>query len=119
MLKKVFNPEDCPLHPGEILREEFLPALEMSRSAFARHIGISPRTLSELLGGQRIITFDLAQRLGCALGTGARYWLGLQAQYDFWRAEQPGPIGIRPVAWRKSRAEVDRSSANAWKVQHG
>ena len=100
MLKKVFESEYVPPHPGEILREDYLPSIAMTRAALARHLGISRRMLGDLLNERRPISFDLAQRLGGALGTGTRYWIGLQAQHDVWLAERSDAPRILPVAWR-------------------
>ena len=101
MLKKVIDPEFSPPHPGEILREDFLPSIAMSRAALSRHLGISSRTLNEVLAERRPVTFAMAQKLGGALGTGVRYWIGLQAQYDIWLCERGEPPRILPVKWRK------------------
>jgi addiction module HigA family antidote len=98
------DPNCAPSHPGEILREDILPRLAVSRTALARHLDISRRTLSEILAERRPVTFEIAQRLGAALGTGTRFWLSLQAQYDFWRAHEAEPARIAPVAWRNKRA---------------
>ncbi len=100
MLKKVIDPEYSPPHPGEILREDFLPSIAMSRAALARHLGISVRTLNEVLAERRPVTFAMAQKLGGALGTGIRYWIGLQAQHDIWLSERGEPPRILPVKWR-------------------
>jgi addiction module HigA family antidote len=95
--------DQAPPHPGEILREDILPALAMSRAALARHLGISIGRLSSLLAEGRPVTLDLAVRLGAALGHGSRYWLGLQVQHDIWRAEQAMPASVTPVRWPPRR----------------
>ena len=104
MLKPTCDPDYAPPHPGEILREDILPRLAMSRSALASHLGMSRRTLAALLDERRPITFEIAQRLGAALGSGTRYWLGLQAQHDIWRAGNAAPMTLAPVAWQDGRA---------------
>ena len=81
-------PARKPAHPGETLREDVLPALGMSRAAFARHLQISRNTLYKLLNEQQPVTLDLALRLGKALGNGPRFWLALQMQHDAWLAER-------------------------------
>lgn len=96
---KTFTDRDlAPPHPGEILREDILPHVALSRGDFARHLGISRRLLADLLAEKHAVTLDLAVRLGTALGQGARYWLGLQAQHDFWAAGQ-AEAAIRPIRW--------------------
>lgn len=79
-----------PAHPGEFLREDVLTALDMSKSAFADHLGISRQTLYSVLNGEQRVGVDLACRLGRALGNGARFWLTLQMQYDIWQYDQKG-----------------------------
>lgn len=91
-----------PPHPGEILREDIVPLIAMSKRELARHLAISPRVLSELLAEKRAVTLELALKLGAALGQGARYWLGLQAQHDVWRAAQPDAVpAVAPLSWGK------------------
>jgi len=71
-----------PMHPGEVLREEFLVPLKMSPGALARACGL-PRTRIERIAGEQTgITADTALRLGKALGTTAQLWLNLQTDYD-------------------------------------
>ncbi len=92
-------PRRTPPHPGEILREDLLPALGMSRACFARHIGISVGRLAALLAERVPVTLDLALRLGAAFGHGTRYWLGLQVQHDIWCAERAVRVPVKPVEW--------------------
>ncbi|MCL6692835.1 HigA family addiction module antitoxin [Pseudomonas sp. R3.Fl] len=81
-----------PPHPGETLREDVLPALDISVTELARRLGFARETLSRVLHGRAPISPDLAVRLELAgIGT-ARTWLGVQADYDIWQArhrEQP------------------------------
>jgi addiction module HigA family antidote len=77
-----------PLHPGEILREEFLVPLGLSAGALAKAMGV-PRTRVERIAGESIgITADTALRLSRALGTSAQLWLNLQNRYDMETAER-------------------------------
>ena len=71
-----------PIHPGEILLEEFLEPLGISQYRVARTIGVSPRRINEIVHGKRGITPDTALRLSRALGTSERFWLNLQNRYD-------------------------------------
>ena len=101
MFRSATHADAGPPHPGEILREDILPLLALSRRELARHLSISPRVLSEVLSERRAVTLDLAMRLGAALGQGARYWLGLQAQHDVWRASLAEAAPVQPIAWGK------------------
>jgi len=70
------------VHPGEVLKEEFLVPLEISQNALARAMGVPPRRINEIVLGKRGVSADTAVRLAAALGTSERFWLGLQADYD-------------------------------------
>ena len=70
------------VHPGEVLREEFLAPLGLSQNALARHLGVPPRRINEIVLEQRAISPDTALRLARYFGTSERFWLGLQADYD-------------------------------------
>jgi addiction module HigA family antidote len=106
MFKNHFDDLDrAPLHPGEVLREDVLPHIEMSRSDLARHLGISTDTIADLIAERRPVTLDLARRLGIAFGQGAHYWLGLQAQHDQWLATAPVDVAVRPITWKKRRRD--------------
>jgi addiction module HigA family antidote len=89
--------ETKPPHPGEIIREELLPRLGITAAELAEHLGIAPRLIEAILAERRPIKLNLAQRLGVALGTGARYWLALQMQHDVWMAERTAPIVLAPI----------------------
>src|SRR5215211_3689464 len=71
-----------PVHPGEILREEFLGPLGISQSRLARQTSVPPRRIHEIVRGSRAITADTALRLARYFGTSERFWLNLQARYD-------------------------------------
>ncbi|MEX0819135.1 MAG: HigA family addiction module antitoxin [Pirellulaceae bacterium] len=71
-----------PLHPGEVLLEEFLVSLELSQNALARGIGVPPRRINEIVHGARRMTADTALRLGRFFGTSPEFWLGLQMDYE-------------------------------------
>lgn len=72
----------APLHPGEILLEEFLVPMEVSQYRLAKDISVSPRRINEIVHGQRSITADTALRLSRYFGTSERFWLNLQTVYD-------------------------------------
>jgi addiction module HigA family antidote len=71
-----------PVHPGEILLEEFLKPLGMSQHRLAKEISVPPRRINEIVHGTRAITADTALRLGRFFGTTAELWMNLQAGYD-------------------------------------
>lgn len=71
-----------PIHPGEILREEFMKPLGLSQNALARALQIPPRRVNEIVQEQRAITADTALRLARYFGTSAEFWTGLQADYE-------------------------------------
>jgi antitoxin HigA-1 len=73
-----------PTHPGEILREDVLPETGLSQGEFARLIGVSRRTVNEILQEKRPVTVDTAHRLARALNTSPDVWLGLQQDVDLW-----------------------------------
>ncbi|HYD66302.1 HigA family addiction module antitoxin [Azospirillum sp.] len=72
----------APIHPGEILREEFLDPMGISAYRLAKDIGVPLTRITAILDGQRSITADTALRLSHYFGTGERFWINLQANYD-------------------------------------
>jgi addiction module HigA family antidote len=70
------------IHPGEILQEEFLKPLNITAYRLSKDIGIPQTRTSEILKGKRSITADTALRLSCYFGNSAKFWLGLQNDYD-------------------------------------
>ncbi len=76
------------IHPGEVLKEEFLDPLGISQYKLAKTIGVQPIRIGEICAGRRSITADTALRLARALGTSPGFWLGLQADYDTEEAER-------------------------------
>ncbi len=71
-----------PTHPGEILREDVLPALDITKTRFAELLHVSRQTLYDLLGEKQPVTPQMALRLGRLLGNGPEIWLRLQGAYD-------------------------------------
>ncbi|CBE68544.1 MAG: HigA family addiction module antidote protein [Candidatus Methylomirabilis oxygeniifera] len=72
----------APVHPGEVLDEEFLKPLSLSQHRLALDIGVDPRRINEIVLGKRGITANTALRLGRYFQTSPEFWLALQAQYD-------------------------------------
>jgi addiction module HigA family antidote len=77
-----------PIHPGEILREDFLLRLEISANVLAKEIGVPANRISAIVAGERGVTADTALRLAKALGTTPEFWLSLQQTYELRLAEQ-------------------------------
>jgi len=71
-----------PIHPGEILQEEFLTPLGISQYRLAKDTSVPPRRINEIVHGQRSISADTALRLSRYFGTSERFWVNLQARYD-------------------------------------
>lgn len=71
-----------PIHPGEVLHEEFLKSLGVSQYRLATDIRVPPRRINEIVLGKRGITADTALRLGRYFGTSPQFWMNLQARYD-------------------------------------
>jgi len=78
MAKKLMD----PIHPGEILMEEFLEPLGISQYRLAKDISVPPPRINEIVHGKRSITADTALRLARFFGTTDRFWLNLQVRYD-------------------------------------
>ena len=76
-----------PIHPGEILLEEFLRPMDISQYRLAKDISVPQRRISEITQGKRSITADTALRLGRFFGMEAQFWLNLQSRYDLLNTE--------------------------------
>jgi len=72
----------APVHPGEILLEDFLVPLGLTQYALARGLSVPPRRINEIVLGKRAVSADTALRLGRFFGTSERFWLNLQTIYD-------------------------------------
>lgn len=77
-----------PSHPGEILREDVLPALNLSVAEAARQLRVSRQTLHRVLSGRSGVSAEMAVRLGKFCGNGPGLWLRMQQAHDLWHAEQ-------------------------------
>ena len=77
-----------PIHPGEIVREDVLPALGLSVSEAARRLGVSRQQLHRILACTHPITTEMALRIGRLAGNGPGLWLRMQQAYDLWHVEQ-------------------------------
>ncbi|MCH7610994.1 MAG: HigA family addiction module antidote protein [Chloroflexi bacterium] len=74
-----------PIHPGEILLEEFLKPMGITQYRLAKDVSVDPRRINEIVHGKRSISADTALRLGRYFGTSARFWVNLQSHYDLER----------------------------------
>ena len=93
------NPNRRPTHPGSILREDVLPALDMSQTEFAKLLDVSRVTVSELLLEKRALTADMAVRIATLFKTTPESWLRMQEDLDLWAiAQQPEKLAaIKPL----------------------
>ena len=77
-----------PAHPGELLREDVLPAANLSKAAMARALGVTRQTVYALLEERQSVTPAMALRLGKLFGNGPTLWLNMQQAYDLWATER-------------------------------
>ncbi len=92
--------ERPPIHPGQILREDFLPDYGLTVTALAEAVGVSRQSMNELLRERRAVSPEMALRLGKAFGMPAEFWLNLQRNVDLWvaaRGIERELAGIRPI----------------------
>lgn len=87
----------APTSPGELLREEVLPALGKPKTEVARLLGVSRQTLYDILDEKQPVTPAMALRLGKLLGNGADLWLGMQRRRDLWEAARTVDVSAIPT----------------------
>jgi addiction module HigA family antidote len=99
MLKSLRDKNRRPTHPGAILREDVLPALNMTQTEFAVRLGVSRLSVSDLLHEKRVMTAEMAARVGILLNTTPDSWLRMQQAVDLWEVQQkPEKLaGIKPI----------------------
>ena len=85
------------MHPGELLREDIIPALGKSKSEIADLLGISRQTLYDIINERQPVTAPMAVRLGKLCGNGPNLWLNLQKRYDLERAEREVDVSAIPT----------------------
>jgi addiction module HigA family antidote len=85
------------MHPGELLREDVIPALDRSKTEIANLLGISRQTLHDILTEKQPVTVVMAMRLGKLVGNGPVFWLNLQRAYDLERAEREVDVSTIPT----------------------
>ena len=91
------HPSIVPAHPGEILREDVLPALAMGKTAVAGALGISRQTLYHILNEKQPVTAEMAVRFGKLFGNGAGFWINLQRAHDLAVAERTVDVSGIPT----------------------
>ena len=88
----------APIHPGEVLMEDFIEGLGVTQNKLAVSIGVPPRRINEIVHGKRAITADTALRLGKYFGTSAHFWINLQTHYDLDLAEDRASEQIAAIS---------------------
>ena len=86
-----------PMHPGELIREDLLPALGVSKTELARSLGISRQTLYDILNERQPVTAEMAVRFGKLFGNGARFWVNMQRAFDLAIAERNVDVSRIPT----------------------
>jgi antitoxin HigA-1 len=100
MTKHTLNRSRRPTHPGELLREDILPASGINQTQLADLLGVSRRTVNEIVQERRPVSVDMAMRLSRIFGNSPRFWLNLQTAVDLWdaaEARQKEYDRIRPL----------------------
>ena len=80
----MFNPP----HPGEILREDYMTPLKLTITSLAEALGVSRKSISEIVNERKGISSEMAIRLSKAFSTSPQLWIGMQSEYDLWQASQ-------------------------------
>ncbi len=90
-----------PIHPGEVLKHDFMEPFALSSAALARAIGVTPARIAEILRGRRGLTADTALRLARYFGTDAQSWMNLQDRYDLSLASRKAAEALRAIRPRE------------------
>ena len=91
-----------PVHPGEVLKHDFMEPFGLSATALAKAIGVTPARIAEIVRGRRGVTAEIALRLARYFGTDARSWMNLQDRYELVLAERNEAAALRAIRPRKS-----------------
>ena len=87
----------APMHPGELIREDLIPALGVSKTELARSLGISRQTLYDIVNERRPVTAEMAVRFGKLFGNSPRFWINMQRIFDLAIAEQTVDVSEIPT----------------------
>lgn len=98
-----------PIHPGEVLRKDFIEGFGITQDKLAVSIGVPPRRITEIVQGKREITADMALRLAGHFGTSAEFWINLQSRYEIDRAEDEAEELEDIAAYDAAKAEGGES----------
>lgn len=91
------NPDRCPTHPGELLREDVVPATGKSKAEIARLLGISRQHLHDLLAERKPVSPEVAVRLAKLFGNAPLVWIRMQGAYDAWHASRAVDVSAIPT----------------------
>ncbi|MCA0964977.1 HigA family addiction module antitoxin [Salipiger bermudensis] len=92
------NPNRCPTHPGELLREDVIPATGKSKAEIARMLGVSRQHLHDLLAERKPVSPEVAVRLAKLFGNAPLVWIRMQGAYDAWHAERDVDVSnVQPL----------------------
>lgn len=91
------NPDRCPSHPGEVLREDIIPATRKSKSEIARMLGISRQHLHDILAERKPVSPEVAVRLAKLFGNEPLFWIRMQGAYDAWHASRDVDVSAVPT----------------------
>lgn len=87
-----------PIHPGEILSQDFMDPMGISANRLAKHINVPPNRITTVINGQRSVTGDTALRLSRAFGTSPDFWINLQSHFDLECAKDHTEIDFESIA---------------------
>ena len=106
-MKSLRDPKRRPTHPGAILREDVLPAIDMTQTELAERLGVSRLSVSELLHEKRALSPEMAVRLAVLLNTSPESWLRMQEALDLWEVRQnPQKLAVVKPLPKERLAEV-------------
>src|SRR5690554_3791988 len=91
------NPDRCPTHPGELLREDVIPATGKSKAEIARMLGISRQHLHDILAERKPVSPEVAVRLAKLFGNAPLVWIRMQKAYDAWHASREVDVSSIPT----------------------
>ncbi len=86
-----------PIHPGEVLSQDFMSPMDISANRLAKHINVPPNRITAIINGQRSITGDTALRLSRAFGTSPDFWINLQSYFDLESAKDETEIDFESI----------------------